>query len=265
MGGEVQDQTRQCGESELNCPNSPLPDNGSAQHSTGPSSVSISQLSWPSSLDLSGQVDSSANQDLLEFARRLEREWEEKSRALEEKSLIFEELSRTMQDQSRMLEDKSQKLEDKSRKCNLLEAAEVKSAMAIAEAEALRETVQVLQVRNPEAHTLWRSLANKLRRPALVNESQRKRMEALRKLLYRKRRSEVLPGGVVKGYTRILQNKMESLCEPGGKLLLCMDSNAWRWRKAASAGQPDGEQACKKWTWSTRKVAGRKVLLSQST
>jgi hypothetical protein len=247
MGGEARERTQQwvqlSGESEFHYPNSPSPDNGSAQHSTAPSSVSVSQLSWPSSLDSTGPVDSSANQDLLEFTRRLQRELEEKSRMFEEKS----------------------------RKCNLLEAAvraeEVKAAMAYAEAakvkasaEALQETVQALQVRNPEAHTLWRSQANTSRVQARVNERRRKRNEALRKRLFRKERSEA--GRVVKGYTRILQSKMASLCEPGGKLLLCMDSNAGGGEKAASAGRPDGEQACKKRTWSTHKVAGRKVLLS---
>lgn len=247
----VQQQSQRAGEFDFGDDSSSSHDE-CAQQSEQPSSAS--QQSWPSASGSCYLAGSAANDDLIEYARKLERDLEEKSRDLEDKS--------------RNLDEKSRKLEEKSRKCDLLEAAmreerrkrdvvEAAAKASLAREEALRETVQALQVHDPEAHTLWKSQGAKLRAQERYAELRRRRCRALRQQLLRKQRAE--KNSVVQGYTRIAQEKLMSLCEPGGKQLLRMDSVAGEGAKAAD--QPGVEPGGSKRRWKTSKFAGKNVLL----
>ena len=119
--------------------------------------------------------------------------------------------------------------------------------------DALRRMNRTLQANNPEA----KIQADALRDQTRLAERRRRRCRALSQQIVRMNRAEKKP--VVRGYTKLALEKMMSRSEPGGKVLMSMQSIADSGAKAAE--QPDAQQAGSKRKWKLSKFAGKHVLV----
>ena len=122
---------------------------------------------------------------------------------------------------------------------------------------ALLEAVKVLQASHPESKIKWEAQEKQLRDQTQLAECRRRRCRALRQQIVRLHRAENTT--VLRDYTRIVLERMTGLCDPGGKVLMSLESIADSGSRAAQ--QPEAQQAGSKRKWRFSKFAGKHVLV----
>jgi len=150
-------------------------------------------------------------QSVLEEVRK-------ETQSVREEVLQMRQELREEREESRALRQESRALRQESREERQRHAEEMKAAKA--REAALKQMVQVLQVNNPQAKVQ----ADALRDQTRLAERRRRRCRALRQQLQRMYLAEKKK--VVHDYTRIVLDRMASHSEPGGKVLMSMESIA---------------------------------------
>ena len=181
--------------------------------------------------------------------RKVVKETQKETQSVREEVLQMKQELREEREESRALRQESRALRQESREERQRHAEEMKAAKA--REAALKQMVQVLQVNNPQAKVQ----ADALRDQTRLAERRRRRCRALRQQLQRMYLAEKKK--VVHDYTRIVLDRMASHCEPGGKVLMSMESIAASGTMAAD--QSGDQQAGSKRKWKRFKSAIKHV------